>query len=66
MSNNNGVKMTTNQLIEEIIEYYSYYKECCEDAETTPIATNQFIERMVELLSHCIESQVELIAYNEE
>ena len=56
--------MTSEQLLSEITEYYDYYKECCEDAETTPIATNEYIERMTELLSHCIESQVELIAYN--
>ena len=58
--------MTLEQLRQEITDYYDYYKECCEDAETTPIATNEYIERMTELLSHCIESQVELIAYNQE
>jgi len=58
--------MALQKLLQEITEYYNYYEECCEDAESEPIPKDEYIEQMVELLSHCIESQVHLIAYNEE
>ena len=57
--------MTLEQLRQEIIEYYSYYEECCEEAESTPKPKDEYIEKITELLVHCIECQVELIAYNE-
>jgi cobalamin biosynthesis Mg chelatase CobN len=59
-------KMTLEQLRQEITEYYEYYKECCEDAETTPIPQDEYIEQITACLYHCIDSQVQFIAYNQE
>ena len=57
--------MALQKLLQEITEYYNYYEECCEEAESTPIPQDEYIEKMCELLSHCIESQVHLISYEE-